>query len=95
MYSIKGIAVTRSSGRDPETASVHRHRTGILHREAIVKGALVVVLSLMTPEMAADAARMLRPKILYPYHFGETDTSRIVQLLRDQKETEVRVRRMQ
>jgi L-ascorbate metabolism protein UlaG (beta-lactamase superfamily) len=60
-----------------------------------VKGALVVVLSLMTPEMAADAARMLRPKILYPYHFGETDTSRIVQLLRDQKETEVRVRRMQ
>lgn len=60
-----------------------------------MKGALVVVLSLMTPEMAADAARMLRPKILYPYHFGETDTSRIVQLLRDQKETEVRVRRMQ
>ena len=49
----------------------------------------------MTPEMAADAARMIRPKILYPYHFGETDTSRIVQLLREQKETEVRIRRMQ
>lgn len=48
----------------------------------------------MTPEMAADAARMIRPKILYPYHFGETDTSRIVELLRDQKETEVRIRRM-
>lgn len=49
----------------------------------------------MTPEMAADAARMIRPKILYPYHFGETDTSRIVELLRDQKETEVRIRQMQ
>jgi L-ascorbate metabolism protein UlaG (beta-lactamase superfamily) len=49
----------------------------------------------MTPEMVADAARMLRPKILYPYHFGETDTSRIVELLRSQKETEVRIRRMQ
>jgi L-ascorbate metabolism protein UlaG (beta-lactamase superfamily) len=49
----------------------------------------------MTPEMAADAARMLRPKILYPYHFGETDTGRIVELLRSQKETEVRIRPMQ
>jgi len=38
---------------------------------------------------------MIRPKILYPYHFGETDTSRIVELLRDQKETEVRIRQMQ
>ena len=49
----------------------------------------------MSPEMAADAARMLRPKIRYPYHFGETDTSRIVDFLRNQKETEVRIRRMQ
>ncbi len=49
----------------------------------------------MTPEMVADAARMIRPKILYPYHFGETDTSRIVELMRDRKETEVRIRRMQ
>jgi L-ascorbate metabolism protein UlaG (beta-lactamase superfamily) len=49
----------------------------------------------MTPEMAADAARMIRPKILYPYHFGETDTSPIVELLQDQKETEVRIRQMQ
>jgi L-ascorbate metabolism protein UlaG (beta-lactamase superfamily) len=48
----------------------------------------------MTPEMAADAARMIRPKIFYPYHFGETDTSRIVELLRDRKEIEVRIRRM-
>jgi len=49
----------------------------------------------MTPGMAADAARTIRPKILYPYHFGETDTYRIVELLRDRKEIEVRIRRMQ
>ena len=48
----------------------------------------------MTPEMAADAARMIRPKILYPYHFGETDTSRLIGLLRDEKGIEVRIRRM-
>jgi L-ascorbate metabolism protein UlaG (beta-lactamase superfamily) len=48
----------------------------------------------MTPEMAADAALMVRAKILYPYHFGETDTSRLVALLKDHPEIEVRIRRM-
>ena len=48
----------------------------------------------MTPEMVADAARMVRPAILYPYHFGETDTAKIVALLKDDKGIEVRIRRM-
>ena len=48
----------------------------------------------MTPEMAADAARMIKPRILYPYHYGETDTSKLVALLKDTKETEVRIRKM-
>lgn len=48
----------------------------------------------MTPEMVADAARAFRPRILYPYHFGETDPVRLVELLSDAKEIEVRVRRM-
>src|SRR5208283_120355 len=30
----------------------------------------------MTPEMVADAAGSFKPKVLYPYHFGETDTSK-------------------
>ena len=48
----------------------------------------------MTPEMVADAARVLRPKILYPYHFGNTDTARILELLKGQKGIEVRIRRL-
>jgi L-ascorbate metabolism protein UlaG (beta-lactamase superfamily) len=48
----------------------------------------------MTPEMVADAARAFKPKILYPYHFGETDTSRIVRLLEESKSIEVRIRSM-
>jgi L-ascorbate metabolism protein UlaG (beta-lactamase superfamily) len=48
----------------------------------------------MTPEMVADAARAFRPRILYPYHFGETDTARLVPLLKDEKGIEVRIRRM-
>ncbi len=48
----------------------------------------------MTPEMVADAAKAFRPKILYPYHFGNTDTSKLLKLLQDQKENEVRIRNM-
>ena len=49
----------------------------------------------MTPEMAADAAKAFRPKILYPYHFGETDVQKLVTRLKDEKGIEVRIRRMQ
>lgn len=48
----------------------------------------------MTPEMAADAARVFKPKILYPYHFGDTDTSELVALMKDTPEIEVRIRKM-
>ena len=46
----------------------------------------------MTPEMVADAAKMVKPKILYPYHFGETNTNKLVELLDGEKEIEVRIR---
>jgi L-ascorbate metabolism protein UlaG (beta-lactamase superfamily) len=49
----------------------------------------------MTPEMVADAARAFRPKILYPYHLGETDTSELTKLLAGEKGIEVRIRKMQ
>jgi L-ascorbate metabolism protein UlaG (beta-lactamase superfamily) len=48
----------------------------------------------MTPEMVADAARAFRPRILYPYHFGETDTARLLALMKDEKGIEVRLRDM-
>jgi L-ascorbate metabolism protein UlaG (beta-lactamase superfamily) len=47
----------------------------------------------MTPEMVADAALAFRPKVLYPYHFGDTDTSKLVALLKD-KGIEVRIRNL-
>ncbi|MFH0726367.1 MAG: MBL fold metallo-hydrolase [Pseudomonadota bacterium] len=48
----------------------------------------------MTPEMAADAARGFQPKILYPYHFGETDVPKLQALLKDEKGIEIRLRKM-
>jgi len=48
----------------------------------------------MSPEMVADAAKAFKPKILYPYHFSNTDTSELLKLLKDEKEIEVRIRNM-
>ena len=31
----------------------------------------------MTPEMVADAAKAFKPKILYPYHTGDTDVTKL------------------
>ncbi len=47
----------------------------------------------MTPEMASDAAKAVGPQILYPYHFGDTDISKLTALLEDEN-IEVRIREM-
>jgi L-ascorbate metabolism protein UlaG (beta-lactamase superfamily) len=49
----------------------------------------------MTPEMVADAAKALQPRILYPYHYGSTDVSALVSLLAGEEGIEVRIRSMQ
>jgi gluconolactonase len=48
----------------------------------------------MTPEMVADAARAFRPKILYPYHYGQTDPNKLVEQLKGSKDIEVCIRDM-
>jgi L-ascorbate metabolism protein UlaG (beta-lactamase superfamily) len=45
----------------------------------------------MTPEMVADAALAFKPKVLYPYHYGDTEPKRLIALLAG-KGVEVRVR---
>jgi len=49
----------------------------------------------MTPEMVADVARAMQPRVLYPYHFGQTDPELLVDLLKDEKNIEVRIRALQ
>lgn len=36
----------------------------------------------------------MKPKVLYPYHTGDTDLSRLVALLADTPQVEVRLRKM-
>lgn len=37
----------------------------------------------MTPEQCAEAAKTVMPKVLFPYHYGETDIQQVVTLLQD------------
>ena len=48
----------------------------------------------MTPEMVADAAKAFKPKILYPYHYGDTDPAKLEALLKESPDTEIRIRKM-
>jgi len=47
----------------------------------------------MTPEMVADAVRMIHPAILYPYHYGDTNTDLLLPLI-DRSRTEIRIRKL-
>jgi L-ascorbate metabolism protein UlaG (beta-lactamase superfamily) len=44
--------------------------------------------------MVAAAAKAMAPKVLYPYHYGNTDTSQLVALLKDTPGIEVRIRNL-
>lgn len=48
----------------------------------------------MTPEMTALAAKMVKPRVLYPYHFSNTDPQRLVALLQDAPGMDVRIRKL-
>ena len=48
----------------------------------------------MTPEMAALAAKAIKPRVLYPYHFSDTDPRRLVSLLKEEAGMDVRIRKL-
>ena len=48
----------------------------------------------MTPEMVAEAAKVIKPRILYPYHYGNTEVTKLVNLLKLEKGIEIRIRKM-
>ena len=48
----------------------------------------------MTPEMVADAAKAFHPRILYPYHYGDTNLAILGELLAQEKAIEIRIRKM-
>jgi L-ascorbate metabolism protein UlaG (beta-lactamase superfamily) len=46
-------------------------------------------------QQAASAAKTIKPRFLYPYHFGSTDTGALEKLLAGEKGIEVRIRNLQ
>ncbi|MDP4186186.1 MAG: MBL fold metallo-hydrolase [Bacteroidota bacterium] len=49
----------------------------------------------MTVEQAVKAAKMFKPRILYPYHYGGTNAIEIKEKLKNERSIDVRIRQMQ
>lgn len=49
----------------------------------------------MTVKQAVRATKMFNPSILYPYHYSDTNITELKDALKDDKETEVRIRQLQ
>lgn len=48
----------------------------------------------MTPEQLSEAAKIVNPKVLFPYHYGETDMQQVLKLL-ENSGIDVRIRQYQ
>ena len=48
----------------------------------------------MTPKQVANAARIVQPKVLFPYHYSNTEIQKVADLL-EGSSTEVRIRNYQ
>ncbi|MBU1299656.1 MAG: MBL fold metallo-hydrolase [Bacteroidetes bacterium] len=46
----------------------------------------------MLPEQVADAVNKFNPKILYPYHYNDTDVSKLKELMSKNKNVEIRIK---
>jgi len=73
--------------------------TEVIPEMAALKGVDVAFLPVnlpytMTLSMLVDAAKMLQPKILYPYHTGDTDMVKAAALLKAVPGVETRIRPM-
>lgn len=49
----------------------------------------------MTAQQCINAIKMINPEIVYPYHYGDTDLTPIVETFKTQNDIEVRVRQLQ
>jgi L-ascorbate metabolism protein UlaG (beta-lactamase superfamily) len=47
----------------------------------------------MSPEMLLDAVRMIKPLILYPYHYGKTDMQKVLEILKEENKTKIIIRK--
>jgi len=48
----------------------------------------------MTPAQVAETAGVIKPAILYPYHFGESSMDELLSLMKDNKDIEIRIRKL-
>jgi L-ascorbate metabolism protein UlaG (beta-lactamase superfamily) len=48
----------------------------------------------MTPEQVVSAVEKFKPRILYPYHYGDTDLAKLKSLMAAEPKTELKIKPM-
>jgi L-ascorbate metabolism protein UlaG (beta-lactamase superfamily) len=48
----------------------------------------------MSPQMVVQAVKMFNPRVLYPYHYGTTDVRELTDLLKDNEDLKVLIRKL-
>ena len=86
-YGSQGRAHARNLRDSGHGVVVGARAGGAAERKAKADGFRTV-----SPAEAAKAAKMIHPRIVYPYHQGQSAPADLKRLLRDQKGMEVRVR---
>jgi hypothetical protein len=59
-----------------------------------VSAGVGVLLRTITTAMFTDTVKTMRPKVVYPYDYGNNDPKMLAELLKDQQGIDVRVRDM-
>ena len=85
-FGDKRVYIAGDTEKIPEMNELERHRCRLSSGQSFR--------TTMTVEMAADAVKVIKPRIFYPYNCDGTDLAELTNLLKGQSDTEVRIRNM-
>ena len=96
-FGDKRVLVAGETENVPEVKSQKQIDVAFLPLNSVAEGGAAggaVGLRTMTPKMFADTVATMRPKVVFPYAYGNNDPKSLVALLKDDQGVDVRVRDM-
>jgi L-ascorbate metabolism protein UlaG (beta-lactamase superfamily) len=96
-FSDKRVYVAGESENIPEMKALKQIDVAFLpvnNKSAAGLGGGTAALRTMTPAMLVDTVKAMRPKIVFPYAYGNNDPKDLAILMKDEKDIEVRVRQL-
>jgi L-ascorbate metabolism protein UlaG (beta-lactamase superfamily) len=88
-FGDKRVYVAGETENVPEVKSLKQIDVAFL---PVNNTGVAFALRTMTPAMFADTVKAMRPKVVFPYSYGNNDPKALSDLVKDEKGTEIRVR---